>query len=312
LHGFYDEESIFRALLAATHSCGRRVPEREIKDAIAFTRTNAYQPPDGRQKKHSSSTIVSTPRTPKWPTPDLDAIDRIVTNGVGLYDLWECSPVRLDSPHPEAIIDTLFPGNPLLCVGAKKFQFSTLRREVWRTRLHKKAFIVPSPMLERFGKTREGKRSEHTLEQTAERVYLVVEFDFSEYARDGVQETIFAPLVRSWRTQGIEIADACAALHLFLANDLPLVLVVHSGGKSLHGWYAAHNQEPEALRLFFRSAVELGPDPATWCPSQFVRLPDGRRENGKAQTRYYLDPQFAVQLTPYEKSVLRQKKTISR
>jgi hypothetical protein len=38
--------------------------------------------------------------------------------------LWECSPVRFGSPHPEAIIDTIFPGNPLLCVGARESRIS--------------------------------------------------------------------------------------------------------------------------------------------------------------------------------------------
>jgi hypothetical protein len=41
-------------------------------------------------------------------------------------------------------------------------------------------------------------------------------------------------------------------------------------------------------------AVSLGADHATWLRSQFVRLPDGLRQNGRRQVTYYLDPRKAV------------------
>jgi hypothetical protein len=34
--------------------------------------------------------------------------------------------------------------------------------------------------------------------------------------------------------------------------------------------------------------VTLGADPATWTRSQFVRMPDGTRENGQRQTIFFL------------------------
>jgi hypothetical protein len=37
-------------------------------------------------------------------------------------------------------------------------------------------------------------------------------------------------------------------------------------------------------------AVSLGADPATWTKSQFVRMPDGIRDNGKRQTVFWLNP----------------------
>jgi hypothetical protein len=37
-------------------------------------------------------------------------------------------------------------------------------------------------------------------------------------------------------------------------------------------------------------AVIFGADPATWTQSQFVRMPDGRRDNGNRQTVFYLNP----------------------
>jgi len=37
-------------------------------------------------------------------------------------------------------------------------------------------------------------------------------------------------------------------------------------------------------------AVSLGADSATWTKSQFVRMPDGTRENGKRQEILYFNP----------------------
>ena len=99
--------------------------------------------------------------------------------GEGLVDLWEASPVRLEDndSHTEEIIDALFPGNPLLCVGKSKAVFATQSREEWRGKLTAMQLIVPSPMLARTGRTQDGKESEHTLEATGSRRFLVVEFD---------------------------------------------------------------------------------------------------------------------------------------
>lgn len=92
------------------------------------------------------------------------------------------------------------------------------------------------------------------------------------------------------------VADACAALHLYLARRLPLVLVTHSGGKSLHGWYYAFELSEFRLEAFMAEAIRLGADPATWGRSLFVRLPDGERENGCRQRCFYLNPQNCVSL----------------
>jgi hypothetical protein len=79
-----------------------------------------------------------------------------------------------------------------------------------------------------------------------------------------------------------------------LARLAPLVMVVHSGGKSLHGWFACQGSS-EALQLrFMRYAVMLGADPATWTRCQFVRMPDGLRRRpsafGVRQSVFYFNP----------------------
>jgi hypothetical protein len=143
--------------------------------------------------------------------------------------------------------------------------------------------------------TQENELSEHTKSATARRVYQVVEFDFSERDKKS-KETIWAPLVQKWRANKIEIADACASLILYLHERLnTLACVCSSGGKSLHGWFRVLDKlNLSQQRKFMNLAVSLGADRATWVESQFVRIPDGLRDNGRRQTCYYLDPKEVV------------------
>ena len=83
-------------------------------------------------------------------------------------------------------------------------------------------------------------------------------------------------------------------LLVHLASHAPLVCAVHSGGKSLHGWFNVEGEDEEKTRRFFRYAVSRGADPATWTRSQFVRMPRGTRDNGKVQAVCYLNPRLAA------------------
>jgi hypothetical protein len=234
-------------------------------------------------------------REPRWPARDIEQIDAIVRAGYGLYDLFESSPVRFDDDanHAEEIIDVLFPGNPLLCVGETERKFATESREDWRGKLSQYPLIVPNPMLRKVGVTSSGKLSQHTFDATASRVYLVIECDFKRIDNKG-NATVFLPLLDAWDRDGIEIQDACAAILMHLARTQPLVVAVHSGNESIHGWFAAFDREPRAMWAFMRHAFSLGADHVMWTHSQYARLPDGRRQNGAWQTTFYLDPTHAV------------------
>jgi hypothetical protein len=207
------------------------------------------------------------PPEPAWPALNRERRAVIIRDGYRLADLWEASPIRVDwtGSRTEAIIAALFPGNPLLCCGKSSSEFATRTREKWRSKLAALPLIVPSPMTKRFGLTKDGKKSEHCLDNTGPRRFLVVEFD---------QGTL----------------DEHAALLWHLAQYGPLTLAVFSGSKSLHGWFAVHDQAEDKLHAFMRYAVTIGADHATWVRSQFVRMPDGTRENGKHQAVYYFDP----------------------
>jgi hypothetical protein len=97
-------------------------------------------------------------------------------------------------------------------------------------------------------------------------------------------------MLQALATAGKTKLDLCAAIHGHLAKLRPLALVVHSGGKSLHGWYPCEGESEEVMHRFMRYAVSLGADHATWTRIQLVRMPDGVRETGERQRIIYFNP----------------------
>ena len=222
---------------------------------------------------------ASMPATPKWPQPDVVMIEEICREGISLAALHSTSPVKIDGRvlHAEEVVETTFPGDPFLCCGVASYKFSTRRRSEWRGSLTGQSLIVPSTMLGRYGFTQGGRISEHTLSAVGPRQYLVIEFDFAEKSRDGKRDTDLAPLIRRLDAYSVAVTDMCASLLRHLSRFAPLSLVVHSGGKSLHGWFPCSGISEDELRTFMTFACQLGADPRTWSPSQFVRMPGGTR-----------------------------------
>jgi hypothetical protein len=256
LHAHLPAGEIVRLLEIQTAQCGRSVPRSEIVAAVQNALACAWQP---------TGKAAPTQTVSKWPAVNQEQREAILHDGCGLADLWEASPVRIEDSetHTEEIVDRLFPGNPLLCCGKSNSAFDTRTREQWRGQLAELALIVPSPMTARTGLTKEGKESAHTLSNTGPRRFLIVEFD-----------------------QGTP--DDHAALLLHLAGYAPMVCALHSGGKSMHGWFFVHGQPDAKIEKLFRYAVSLGADSRLWSRCQFCRMPDGTRDNGRRQTVFFL------------------------
>ena len=270
LHAYRTEREILAMLRASVAGCGREVGEQEILRAVENSRRVAWQPGVANGPARPASASLWPPREPARRAAVLAQGD-----GFTLADLWESSPVRFDddAPQAEAVVDALFPGDPLLCCGQSKSVFATRRRSRWRGRLAGLALMVPSPMTSRTGRTQDGRVSQHTLANTGPRRYLIIEQDGGT-------------------------PDEQAAILAHLGHMAPLTLVVHSGRRSLHGWYhCAGRAEAETLALM-RYAYVLGADRATWTRSQFVRIPDGLRDNGQRQYILYLDPAPALNAEP--------------
>lgn len=256
LHPFRDQLEIIELLRAATS--GEPIRPGEIERAVGRSKAVAWKPGQSPQDPLQVSA---------WPKVNEEQREAVVATGGGLVDLWETSPVRFhdNESYTEEIIDALFTSNTLLCAGRTSSDFATRSREEWHGELASLQLIVPSPMTARIGRTQEGKESAHALSITGPRRFLVIEQDGG---------TI----------------DEQAALLLHLAARAPLALAVHSGGKSIHGWFYCVGQPEENLRGFMQYAVTLGADRATWSRSQFVRMPDGTRDNGNRQTAYFFNP----------------------
>lgn len=270
-------------IMRTAHACRRigMTPDqatREIESRITRRPSPSNEIPQAVTKAFNAlpATGFTSSRvwadSPKWPSVNLEQREAVIASGVGLVDLWESSPISWhdSDQHTEEIIDAMFPGNPLLCVGQSSSHFATRHRESFRGRLAVCQLVVPSPMFTRTGRTQDGRESEHTLSNTGDRRFLVIEQDAGT-------------------------PDEQAAVLFHLATSAPLVLAVHSGSKSIHGWFYCQGISEDKLLGFMRRAVTLGADRATWTRSQFVRMPDGTRDNGNRQTVYFFNPQAITQ-----------------
>ena len=256
LHPYRGSTEIIQLLKAAT--TGERIKRGEIERAVERSKAAAWEL--GQPNQHTAQIAA-------WPKVNLEQREAVIASGAGLVDLWEVSPVRFatNESATEDIIDALFPGDPLLCAGKSYSDFATRSRSEWRGELAALKLIVPNAMTARKGHTQGGKESGHTLANTGPRRFLVIEQDSGT-------------------------VDEQAGVLLHLAERGPLALAVHSGGKSIHGWFFCPGQPEEKLGGFMRYAVSLGADHAMWTRSQFARMPDGRRGNGERQTVYFFNP----------------------
>ena len=238
---------------------------------------------------------------PAYPDPVPECIAKAVREGVSEAELSRRSPVRPLAFHHDDGADVLTylkalfadeaEPNPWLCMGESAGEFSTRRLLAWVPgRLHQRALIVPARMTAQTGKTKTGKVSQHTLDNTGPRRFVVVEFDMVAADKEG-KPTWWAPLIQDWSAHGCSVRDANASLLWYLAKAAPLALVVHSGNKSLQGWYPVWDTPPATVDRFMRYAARLGADRALFRnPSQFVRLPGGTRDDARRQRVLYWNP----------------------
>jgi hypothetical protein len=254
LHKYRTQQEIIELLRAST--AGEPVKAAEIEDAVVNSAA-----PECQQPCYSERRVA-------WPSLNVGKRNEIIAGGIGLAQLRTLSPRSLDEGeiHTDEIIDSLFPGDQWLCCGFSEKKAYTRLRSEWRGKLSEMQLIVPSPMLGKFGATKDGKKSQRSLQNTGPRRFLVIEQDAGT-------------------------PDEQTAVLMHLAQRAPLVLAVHSGNKSIHGWFYCEGVPEARLRSFMNYAVSLGADRATWTPAQFVRMPAGNRANGNRQSVYFFNPE---------------------
>ncbi|NBV86751.1 MAG: hypothetical protein EBS01_10950 [Verrucomicrobia bacterium] len=254
----------------STFRPGRTVQDKELLDAV----DTAWR--SGPNTGLYSKAHRTFSRVQRWPEPNPTKRAGLIDPNFHLVTLWENSPWtrgNTDEPQTRFILERLFPGDPLVCMGWDKESFDTKPLSEWK-HPERMQLVVPSPMASRTGPKKDGSgESAHTLANTGPRRFLVADFD---------------------DRASLDI-HAAAAWHL--GTHLPLVLVLSTGGKGLHAWFKTDGRTDEKLLPFFTLAVECGADPRMWLRSQFARIPDGSRDDGGAgipQTVYYFNPEAVV------------------
>ena len=272
-----DPASAQRWLHHAAQSCDREVTNHEV-DRLLIWAAGLFGQAETAEKNHV---------TDSHPTPhpaakaDLEEIYKIAARGPRLAEYRAASPVKLcGSRKTDLVLDKWArycgEADPWICFGADD-QFWTRRHSQVRGILHVHAQVVPSPMSAQCGMTQSGHLSEHSLDNTGERMFLVLEFDFTKLTPKG-KPTIWVPLLERCEREGITALDIQAALLTNLATERPLWMTVFSGAKSLQGWFPCRGQDDQALGGWFNSAARrLGACHSTLSKSQFVRMPDGTR-----------------------------------
>lgn len=203
------------------------------------------------------------PELPAWNSTETARLHRETKTTV--QDLIDASPEQdLESFHPRGILERLFPDpDGLVCIGESAYVFHTAPLREHR-HLRAKQFITPAFMLETHGETQDGKLSMHAKSNTGPRRYIVCDFDEPS-------------------------PEQHPAIIMHLSKFRPLTMALSSGGKSLHAWFPT-TTSIEDDRLFWRLCIGLGADPALFRNhSQFVRMPNGTRNNGNRQSVVYLN-----------------------
>lgn len=188
-----------------------------------------------------------------WPEPKLDAIAAIT---------GRTAPLPLKDFGRSAIecLEELWGPDALLCCGPSQDSAKVKKCSEWLS-LNPETlqFIVPNAMRAPWGVTADGRESQRCLANTGPRQYLVVECDAAS-------------------------EDQQARILAHIGQVLPLRMVVHSGGKSLHGWFAVGAVPEAILAKVFGVAVLLGADSHTWARCQWVRMPGGTRTRDDGST----------------------------
>ncbi len=242
-------------IMAFQGSTRRPLKTSEVKRAVE----RAYQTTLPDRPEYQKKAID------RWqPSKTRQTDHRPQMRNVTAYDLWEASPWRMDSGISQSMILSLLFPDPtgLVCVGKSAYEFHTARLGQFKD-LTQCQFIVAAYMSKRTGITQDGKPSMHCLDNCGPRRFCVCDFDEPS-------------------------SDKHPAIVWHLRRIADLVMVVSSGGKSLHGWFSVReDQEAD----FWKAAVANGADPALMRNrSSFVRIPFGTRENGNLQEVIYFDP----------------------
>ena len=239
----------------------RHVPDREIMAAVVLAYDTApstarsLAPRSGCRGVEGAG-FATRRRVPTWPKMDEHAVQKVLAlQGGALFD-----PAVDTGLSAEDALTALFSAGELVCGGAACERPVARRLEDWAG-ADAAQFVCPNPLKGMTGLTKDGRVSVRCQSNIAVRRWVIVECDSPALGK---------PMQ--------------AKIASVLARGLPLRLVVDSGGKSLHGWFACEGVEEGEVAKFFWLACALGADPSRWDPCGWVRMPGGLRRKPDGST----------------------------
>ncbi|MCH7225006.1 hypothetical protein MLD59_02605 [Verrucomicrobiaceae bacterium E54] len=247
------DDQIAKLLTEWTTHVNRCIYDREVQDAVG----NARRIVTGLDSERVG--WKHRVQKPSW-QEKLHALARAKreTGITSLDGLIASSP----SAPPEAtddFIDALFPAESLICAGSEVWNCKVSPREELRGCWDSLRHIVPSPMSAETGINLQGEVSSRCLDNTGPRRFLVLESDELNF-------------------------DDASAMLMWIGRRLPLVAVVYSGNKSLHGWYYVEGRDEDEIDRLRSEHELLWLDPNTFTVCHPVRTPGVvRKDTGRMQ-----------------------------
>ncbi len=253
-----DSEQIFQDIRTSIPLGNRHVPDKEIDDAIRKALSD-----------HSKGTFTPKPRPKPLVNDGAKALQQIINQGIysDLADLWEASPIRLlDTPERDMILflkirfkltDYVFIGGhdeP----GILGKNIRTVAEWIFYFEAGGKTapFIIINPLSGKQGRTKTGSLSYRCDDTVKEFRLAMGEFD---------------------------TLDIVSQIRFWTAVKLPVVALIHTGGKSIHGWLdvsrlakiktAEDWQTQIKTRLYDKILTPMGVDRACSNPARLSRLP---------------------------------------
>jgi len=256
----------------------RKVPTNEIQAAVDRARRD-YVPNNesGEIKPYvhpKLSTIKHRPIDGKKRMEKYYKKAQDLYGKFSLAELWEKSPCRLSDKienDAELLFDVLYEPNDVLFIGTQYDKHvKTVAEWLADGSLRDNPYIIPNALLGTKNETASGKMSYRADSCVKDFRFAVVEFD--------------------------EI-DINHQIAFWLTTNLPVCAIIHSGGKSLHGWVKTNvtTREEWDIKIkqdMFDYLIQFGADKACKNPARLSRLPGHfRTKKNHYQQLLYLSPE---------------------
>jgi len=249
-----------------------------IEEACHLVEAKLTRPAQPGEIERMASKVFSTditvlPRSTFWPPRDdakLEALWR--EHPATSADVVAASPIpiSLQVIHPLDVLGLLHPKDALLYLSPQKEVTGEIKSiGEWRTDpgdIAGWSMCVPNAMSKRVGLNQEGSTSVRCRDTSCG-------YDGMRYAVAEPDFDADVPLVQA----GVPPQHLSASVVL---NRIPrerIVMVVDSGGKSLHAWLNVNGLTKSQRDGFFQRGCTYGVDPAGRLPEQQFRLPNGTR-----------------------------------